>query len=274
MLTPEWIMSAAKSETRVIGIGSLGGSEKVGSSVKMAHAMGYGVPQIFNDAYELALALKEGRIDAAVRGDMDSKESMNAVKKVFHLDHVARLAMLQPCGGKIFFLAPVGVDEGSTVQEKLEMVRLAAILLRRIGEEPSIGIMSGGRNTDLGRSPVVDRSINEAEQIVSVLRREGFDAEDIQIMIEEAVQSKNLIIAPDGISGNLIFRCIHLVSGGRSMGAPILNIDRIFIDTTRAKVNYLDSIALASMLVDGALPADGGHPVTLRNELPMGRKRS
>jgi putative methanogen marker protein 4 len=264
MLTPERILSAAKSDRRKIGIGSLPGSEKVESSVKMALVMGYGVPQIFNDAYELALALKEGRIDAAVRGDLDSKVSMNAVKKVFQLDHISRLAILQPTGGKIFFLAPVGVDEGSTVQEKLELVHLAVRLIRRIGEEPSIGIMSGGRSTDMGRSSVVDRSIVEAEQIVSVLQREGLIAEDIQIMIEEAVLRNDLIIAPDGMSGNLIFRCLHLVDGGRSMGAPILNIDKVYIDTSRAKVDYLDPIALASMLVDDAIPAASGHPGNIK----------
>jgi putative methanogen marker protein 4 len=255
MLTSKRILFAAKSEKRRIGVGSLPGSEKVESSVKMAQAMGYGIPRIFTNAFELASALKDGSIDAAVRGDLDSKLSMDAVKKVFQVDHVYRLALLQPQNGNIFFLAPVGIDEGSTKLEKLELVHLAARLLRRIGEEPSIGIMSGGRNTDLGRSLIVDRSINEAEQIVSILQNEGFNAENIQIMIEEAVRSKNLIIAPDGISGNLIFRCLHLVDGGRSMGAPILNIDKVYIDTSRAKVSYLDSIALASMLVGDEVPA-------------------
>jgi predicted methyltransferase MtxX (methanogen marker protein 4) len=33
------------------------------------------------------------------------------------------------------------------------------------------------------------------------------------------------------------------------MGAPILNIDRVFVDTSRAKASYSDSIALASALV-------------------------
>lgn len=267
MLTSERILFAAKSDSRRIGIGSLPGSKKVESSVKMARSMGHGVPEIFNDAFELALALKEGRIDAAVRGDLDSNASMSAVKKVFQLDHISRLVLLQPRNGNMFFLAPVGVDEGSTVKEKIELVHLAVNLLHRIGEEPLIGIMSGGRNSDLGRSPIIDRSINEAEQIVSTLQREGLNSENIQILIEEAIQSKNLIIAPDGISGNLIFRCLHLVDGGMSMGAPILNIDKVYIDTSRAKVSYQDSIALASTMVGGSKLDERTHPSNIRDEL-------
>ena len=33
------------------------------------------------------------------------------------------------------------------------------------------------------------------------------------------------------------------------MGAPILNIDKVYIDTSRAKSDYVDAIALASALV-------------------------
>jgi putative methanogen marker protein 4 len=248
MLTPERIFSIAKDYDGRIGIGSIHGSQKVEKSVRIAEENGYGKNIIFYDAKELVDALFEGRIDAAVRGDLDSNMVMKAIKIRFGLDHIIRLALIQPIGGTIFFLAPVGIDEGWTIDEKLEIVRSSVELLRRMDEESAIGIMSGGRSSDLGRCKVVDQTINDAEEVVRRLRSEGLDAENVQILIEEAVGSKNLIIAPDGISGNLIFRCLHLVDGGRSMGAPILNIDKVFIDTSRAKPNYLDSIALAGAL--------------------------
>jgi predicted methyltransferase MtxX (methanogen marker protein 4) len=36
---------------------------------------------------------------------------------------------------------------------------------------------------------------------------------------------------------------------GKAKGAVVLNIDKVFIDTSRAKTSYLDSIALASAMV-------------------------
>jgi predicted methyltransferase MtxX (methanogen marker protein 4) len=95
----------------------------------------------------------------------------------------------------------------------------------------------------------VDRSIREGIELERRGREEGFNVEHCQILIEEAVRSKNLIIAPDGVSGNIIFRTMHLVDGCVSMGAPILNLEKVFIDTSRAKKCYTDSIALASALV-------------------------
>ncbi len=54
--------------------------------------------------------------------------------------------------------------------------------------------------------------------------------------MREAVRTRNLMkIAPDGISGNIMFRTMHLVDGCISMGAPILNLDKVFIDTSRAR---------------------------------------
>lgn len=253
MLTPEHIFKAAKAANRRIGIGSLQGSERVQNSVKVANEIGYGKAEIFYDPVSLAQALKDGRIDAAVRGDLDSNKAMHAVKEVFGLERILRVAMVQPRGEHIFFLAPVGIDEGANADEKLEFVELAVPMLRRMGIEPRIGIMSGGRISDLGRSAFVDKTINEAQVMVGTLKSKGYDAEDVQILIEDAVQNKDLIIAPDGISGNLIFRCIHLVDGGRSMGAPILNIPKVFIDTSRAKPDYIDSIALASALAGGPM---------------------
>lgn len=260
MLTAEMVFRAAKDKQRRIGIGSAPDSEKVATSVHLANAVGYGTTRIFTDAMELVQALKEGIVQAVVRGDLDSNQAMRAVKQVFGVEEVMRIALLQPRGAGIFFLAPVGIDEGTDVHEKLELARSAVPLLRRMGVEPKIGIMSGGRNTDLGRSDMVDRTIHEAEDIVAHLRSEGLDAENVQILIEDAVHSKNLIIAPDGITGNLIFRCLHLVDGGRSMGAPILNLDRVFIDTSRVKSSYVDSIALASALIGGPIGAARGHP--------------
>ncbi len=149
----------------------------------------------------------------------------------------------------MFFLAPVGVDEGWGVLQKLDFVRFSAPLFQQLGIEMEAGVLSGGRMGDIGRSAEVDRTIHEAPEVERLGKAEGFNVEHCQILIEEAVRNKNLVIAPDGISGNIIFRTMHLVDGCISMGAPILNLERVFIDTSRAKKCYADSIALASALV-------------------------
>jgi putative methanogen marker protein 4 len=193
-------------------------------------------------------ALRNGEVDAVVRGDLSANQTMAEVKVQFTLVNLLRAALMQPKGGRMFFLAPVGVDEGWGVERKLEFIRYSAPLFRQLGIPMQAGVLSGGRLGDIGRSAEVDRTIDEAIEVERMAKEEGFDVEHCQILIEGAVRTKNLIIAPDGITGNIIFRTMHLVDGCVSMGAPILNLDKVFIDTSRAKRCYADSIALASAL--------------------------
>jgi len=248
MLTPDLIVEFGRSKDRRIGVGAKGEKARFRKVASRAEKLGIGEVVIFEDSDELASALREGRIDAAVRGNLDSAVAMKAVKDTFAVRKILRMALLQPARGPLFFFAPVGVDEGWTVEEKVELIELGRKLMMRLDVEPKVGILSGGRHGDRGRHPVVDRTLSDAEEIVRRAVEMGYDAKDCEILIENAVEDRNMIIAPDGISGNLIFRTLHFLGGGRALGAPILNIDRVFVDTSRAKRSYLDSIALASAL--------------------------
>jgi putative methanogen marker protein 4 len=249
MLAPEQIFQKARVNRARVGIGLGEDARKVTSSVRSATKKGYADVVTFDSAEEMASALAKGEVQAAVRGGLSANLTMAAVKSQFSLDHLLRAALMQPKGGRMFFLAPVGVDEGWGVEQKLEFIRYSAQLFLKLGIRMEAGVLSGGRLGDIGRSAEVDRTIHDAIEVERLGKQEGFDVEHCQILIEEAVRSKNLIIAPDGVSGNIIFRTMHLVDGCVSLGAPILNLDKVFIDTSRAKKCYTDSIALASALV-------------------------
>ncbi|HVO78334.1 MAG TPA: methanogenesis marker protein Mmp4/MtxX [Methanomassiliicoccales archaeon] len=251
MLSSDSVLAKGRGQDRKIGIGAATDLEKVQASASIAHSAGYGRVTVYQSAESLVKALKSGEIDAAVRGNLDSNEVMKAIKKEFAVDHVLRMAILQPRNGKVFFFAPVGVDEGNTVEQKLELVTLGAGLMRRMGIEPRVGVLAGGRITDKGRDSRVDKSLADADEVTLKASQQGITARNAEILIEEAVKDCNLIIGPDGISGNLIFRTLHFLGEGRALGAVVLNIERIFVDTSRAKSSYVDSIALASALVGG-----------------------
>lgn len=246
MLSVTDILNLAQDSKAHIGIC---GDCKAESSASKACDLGYGTVDVYRDPVKLARDLHDGRIDAAVRGDTPSNDAMGAVRNIFRISKVLRAAMMQPEGGRLFLLGPAGIDEGWTVPEKVQFAKLGAELFRKMGVEPVIGIMSGGRSSDLGRMPEIDKSIHNAEEAVRLAKLEGLNAVDMQILIEDAAAKCDVIIAPDGISGNLIFRTLHFLGHGTAMGAPILNIDSIYIDTSRAKSDYVDAIALASALV-------------------------
>lgn len=189
--------------------------------------------------------LASGTIDAAVRGTLPSNATLKALKKAMGVDHLERIALLETVHGKKFLLTPVGVDEGWTVAEKLALVQKGRVIAKKFGLPEKTGILSGGRLGDIGRHPRVDASIDEAEQVARLA-----DAVHSEILIEDAVETCGLIIAPDGISGNLIFRTLTLLGGGHAHGAPVVNISRIFVDSSRASPNYTNALLLAASLLE------------------------
>jgi putative methanogen marker protein 4 len=205
---------------------------------------------IYDDPYELAGDLASGKIDAAVRGDISSSVLLPILKSKIGLKSLERAVFMEPMGEKMFILAPVGIDEGWTERQKHDLAVRSVALAKRVGMGSKIAIMSGGRCEDVGRCKVVDKSIESARNLAKKLCDEGYDAYHSQILIENAVKEADIIIAPEGITGNIIFRSLHFIGGVKALGAPVINTDKVFIDTSRAKTDYRDSLALAMMLTE------------------------
>ena len=249
MFTSETLLKGHIPKGVKVGIGCNGTSAKVRDSVKGIE----GSAKVYTDPELLVDDLISGKIDAAVRGDMSSSVLLPLLKKKMGVEELERVVLLEPVGGKLVIAAPVGIDEGWTVQQKYDLAVKSIELMKRIGMGTRIAVMSGGRKDDIGRHPAVDNTIKDALELVDRLNSEGYDAYHAEILIENAVEDADLIIAPDGISGNLIFRTMHLIGGASALGAPIINIDKVFIDTSRAKKDYKDSIALAMRLTEGKI---------------------
>ena len=104
-----------------------------------------------------------GAIDAAVRGTLPAKATLQALKTAAGVDHLERIALLETADGKKFLFAPVGIDEGWTVADKLALIRKGRLVARRFGLPEKVGVLSGGRLGDVGRHARVDRSMADAE---------------------------------------------------------------------------------------------------------------
>ncbi len=189
--------------------------------------------------------LAAGTIDAAVRGTLPSSATLKALKKAMGVDHLERIALLETVHGKKFLLTPVGVDEGWTVGEKLDLIQKGRVIAKKFSLPEKTCILSGGRLGDIGRHPQVDASMAEAELVARLT-----NAIHCEILIEDAIKTCGLIIAPDGISGNLIFRTLTFLGGGYGHGAPVVNISRIFVDSSRASPNYANALLLAASLLE------------------------
>ena len=200
---------------------------------------------------ELVDRLVDGRIDAAVRGTLGAARTLGYLKSALGVSRLDRLALLTTADSVPFFLVPVGIDEGNSVADRVDLVSKSVNAIRRFGITEKVAVLSGGRFEDAGRSEIVDRSLADGEVVAERLCELGIDAKHYGILIEDATRGANVIVAPDGITGNLIFRTLVFLGGGGGFGAPVL-ADMVFVDTSRAKVKFSDAITLASALTWGA----------------------
>jgi len=246
MFTTESLLASELPKARV-GIGR--GSD-AGNVERSVEAMsGYDIT-IYDDPELLAEDLANGKIDAAIRGDMSSSVLLPIIKKKLGLKALERIVFMELLNGKMIIMAPVGIDEGWTDEQRMELARKSVKMAERVGLGTKVAVMSGGRCEDVGRCKAVDRSIESARHVAKTLKDEGYDAYHSQILIEEAVNAADILIAPEGITGNIIFRTLHFIGGAKALGAPIVNSDKVFIDTSRVKTDYTDSIALALRLTE------------------------
>lgn len=227
-----------------VGIGRGTDRGFVEASVRSA---GGGVT-VYDDPRSMVDDLISGKIDAAVRGDMPSDVLLPILREGLGLKKLSRTVLLEPSGSKMFMLAPVGIDEGWTCPQRFDMACRSADFAKRIGMDSRIAVMSGGRSEDRGRCAAVDKSIDSALALSEKLVEAGYDAYHCQILIEDAIKEAGIVIAPEGITGNIMFRTLHFVGGAKALGAPVVNTDKVFVDTSRAKTDYRDSICLARRL--------------------------
>ncbi|MEM3525785.1 MAG: methanogenesis marker protein Mmp4/MtxX [Candidatus Jordarchaeaceae archaeon] len=206
-----------------------------------------------NPEETLLKMLTSNEVDSIVRGSLPSSEFLKQAKALFNVKNIRRIALLESASGNQFFFAPVGIDEGKTVQEKINFISEGVTLLQRLEIPPKVAILSGGRAGDIGRDPIVDQTIRDAEETVKIVREKNItqNIQNYQILIEDAEKDKaNLILAPDGVSGNLIYRTLIHLGKGSSYGALYTNLPKTIIDTSRAGPikEYVGAIILASAL--------------------------
>jgi len=180
--------------------------------------------------------LMDGIINAAIRGYFSSSKFLEKLKEKSNIKDTFRLALLETYSGHQFFFGPVGIDECRDIESKISFIEKAIIQLELLDLKPKVSVLSGGRIGDVGRDDLVDKSINIAEEVVELFkqRNQKLDIHHHEILIENAIENEsNLIIAPDGISGNLIYRTLVHLGGGKAYGAIYMDLDHIIIDTSR-----------------------------------------
>src|SRR5690349_5180373 len=212
----------------------------------------------FDDADAMLDALESRRIACAVRGMLPAEPVMRALAPRAMGELLERAVMLEARAGQGVLFGPVGVAEGRGAAARTRFSLEAARALQALGllsEAPLVAVLSLGRREDAGRGRHVARSITESAHVVSRLQKAGLDAFSAGIQLEEVLRDADIVVAPDGASGNLAFRALSLVGGLRSFGALVLGFPLPFVDTSRSRSSFEDPLRLAAFLASKRAPA-------------------
>jgi len=198
---------------------------------------------------EIIEFLNNKTVNVIVRGSLSSNKFLENIKSKFSITEINRLALLETLDGFQFFFGPVGIDECNNYETKVGFIKKAIQVIKSLNITPKISVLSGGRTSDLGRNPSVDDTIKIANDVVDFFTNQDpdLDISHDEILIENAIKKEsNLIIAPEGISGNLIYRVLVHLGGGKAYGAIYMGLDKVIIDTSR--VGSLSEIQGALLL--------------------------
>lgn len=234
-------------ESRVrVGIGFADPGDAAALTAERAETDGLGPIELYDTTSDLLDALTDGAIDAAVRGTLSSHDVLPLLLERTGVTSADRAVLMDLGGDRIFVLAPVGIDEGRDLRERWNIMKGAAGLVSSLGLEPRVAVMAMGREEDVDRGEAISLSVRECDALRDAAKAEGFSAECVGIQVERAVEVGNIIIAPDGVTGNLMFRSLHLIAGHVSWGAIALGVmPLVFVDTSREKEDYMGALHLA-----------------------------
>ena len=190
----------------------------------------------------------DDKIDGVVRGSLPASNIMKELKEKY--PNLSRATYVN--GDEYdFLLTPVGIDECVSVEDKFNMAMNCVDFLKKVNKVPKIAVLAEGREDDFGRGSEVSNSIKESKKLTKMIEESNEDVKNYFILIEKAINDKcNIIIAPNGRVGNIIFRTLVLLNSWPSYGAITFGIDRTYIDTSRDQSieGYVRSLILAEEL--------------------------
>ena len=195
---------------------------------------------------DMVQAVLDDKIHGVVRGSLPAPNIMKELKAVY--PNITRATYVN--GDEYeFLLTPVGIDEGETVEDRLDIVKNCIDFLKRLGKTPKIAVLAEGRKDDFGRGPEVSQSITDSEKLTELIKENtDEEVENYYILVEKAIKDGcNVIVAPNGRVGNIIFRTLVLLNSWPSYGAITFGMDKIYIDTSRDQSieGYVRSLTLA-----------------------------
>ncbi len=195
---------------------------------------------------KIADMLFNKEVEGIVRGTIDDLKTLEAYSNLSDQTFGANPGLMETVDGHQFFLAFIGNLEAWNNKEKLAKVLLIAQFMKNWTIKPKIALLTGVRhetynNTQTDKLAVrkmLNKTYEDAQYLEKELTKSGFDAKNWAIDSNLALKdSYNLIVPPNGMVGNQMFRMI-LVGGGKILTATRMGFSQPYEDNSRSEKDF------------------------------------
>jgi predicted methyltransferase MtxX (methanogen marker protein 4) len=202
------------------------------------------------DAHDLVKLAKENKVDAVFRGNFDAVDLYDAIHELYSF--VGSVVSVSPTVVKkintidanlnaLRCFMPISPSNYKGVASKIKDVDANIKFFEEFGVKPRLGFLSAGKPGDvLEGIPEIDRTITEAEFLVNWYKKKGYEAIHFNHQSEYAVRDSDIVVFPDGISGNQGARALMFFGDTVTLGAISVNLPLVYAQTAEAFRDWSD----------------------------------
>ncbi|MBU1203204.1 hypothetical protein KKH39_04160 [Patescibacteria group bacterium] len=199
-----------------------------------------------NPEKKLVEMLVNGEVEGMVRGTIDDFKTYEVYRKLTGENTLANPVLMQLPNKNKIFIAFVSNPEAWTKEDRFSKALITANMMIGFNIKPRICVLSGvrhdtykrKRNIKSGIVAKLNKTYSDAQWIVKKLNKERLIVKnwsiDSNIAIEEGY---NLLIPPNGMVGNQMFRMI-LASGGKLLIGTKLGLSHYYEDNSRTEKDF------------------------------------
>ncbi len=200
---------------------------------------------------KLANMLYKEEVQGIVRGTVDDFKTLETYQSLigeYKAKKEIELTLIEDFYGRQFFISEGSNPRGWNKKEKIKSSEaIANFLKQELGASPKIGVITGIRHDTYRRKKsiktgvqgILNQTYKDAEDIVKYFKNKGIKAKNYAIELQTAVQDGcNIIIPPNGMVGNQIFRALCLLGGGKLLTASRANLPHPYEDNSRNEIDF------------------------------------
>lgn len=219
--------------------------------MSLKNEKGFRVIRDRNPERRLAAMLVNNEIDGIVRGTVDDFKTFEAYRNLIGMkmgQDTGELGLVQDAHGRQFFISQASNPYGWTREQKRrDCATVVRFMQHELDVKPVIGFITGVRQATYHRRKHarsgVQRQLNltyeDAEYLAAYFCRRGVKAKNYAIEIETALnQGCNVIVPPNGMVGNQIFRSLAFLGGGKLLMCPRINLAHPYEDNSRNETDF------------------------------------